>query len=241
MHGSIDWLLGFDKRPRRTFARSPRAVPWEKTLPWAIVMISQTAVADDHERASASAKAVDACTNRGVGTSGTAKIPNAYGSCGVGRQRSGRPNGARTRPPNPSTPRLNERAVSATHLRHKSQSRRMLGRRVVTQQIFFRQLPCAIGRGAMSRLRSRAVTRRVTAAARVARPFAGWWIANVSGNSVALSEAGRHANASTRQPARGVRESNTTEPGQRHHSHRPSDPTHRPRRSADDSLAQQAP
>jgi hypothetical protein len=30
MHGSIDWLLDFDKRPRRTLARSPRAVPWER-------------------------------------------------------------------------------------------------------------------------------------------------------------------------------------------------------------------
>ena len=31
MHGSIDWLLGFNKRPRRTLAHSPRAVPWERT------------------------------------------------------------------------------------------------------------------------------------------------------------------------------------------------------------------
>jgi hypothetical protein len=31
MHGSIDWLLDFDKRPRRTLAHSPRAVPWEGT------------------------------------------------------------------------------------------------------------------------------------------------------------------------------------------------------------------
>src|SRR5271170_4259675 len=50
MHGSIDWLLDFDKRPRRTLARSPRAVPWENELPWAVVMISQTVVADDRGR-----------------------------------------------------------------------------------------------------------------------------------------------------------------------------------------------
>lgn len=31
MHGRIDWLLDFDKRPRRTLAHSPRAVPWERT------------------------------------------------------------------------------------------------------------------------------------------------------------------------------------------------------------------
>src|SRR5476649_2539412 len=86
MHGSIDWLLGFDKRPRRTLARSPRAVPCESALPWAVVMISQTAVADDCGRASACAKAVDANTNRGVGISITAKTPNACGWCGVDRQ-----------------------------------------------------------------------------------------------------------------------------------------------------------
>ncbi len=72
---------GLDKRPRRTFARSPRAVPWEKTLPWAAVMISQSAAAvpvrDDRGRGSACAKAVDASTSRGVGTSVTARIPNA--------------------------------------------------------------------------------------------------------------------------------------------------------------------
>src|SRR5438874_9148145 len=31
----------------RTLTRSPRAIPWENALPWVIVMISQTAVADD--------------------------------------------------------------------------------------------------------------------------------------------------------------------------------------------------
>jgi len=71
------WLLDFDKCPRRTFARSPRAVPWENTLPWAVVMISQTVVPDDRGCASVCAKAVDASTSRSVGTSITAKTPNA--------------------------------------------------------------------------------------------------------------------------------------------------------------------
>jgi hypothetical protein len=30
MHECIDWLLDFNKRPRRTFVRSPRAAPWER-------------------------------------------------------------------------------------------------------------------------------------------------------------------------------------------------------------------
>ena len=173
MHGSIDWLLDFDKRPRRTFARSPRAVPWENKLPWAVVMISQTAVADDRGRESACAKAVDASTNRGVGTSITAKISTACGWCGVGRRRSGRPSGARTRLPNHGTPRPNACAVSASLLRHKRRSLLRLRQRVVTQQKYFRRLRCATGRVAISRLRSRAAARHATAARRAVRPFAG--------------------------------------------------------------------
>src|SRR5208337_389597 len=122
MHGSIDWLLGFDKRPRRTFARFPRAVPWENALPWAIVMIGQIAVADDRERASACAKAVDASINHGVGTSATARIPNACVWSGAGKRRSGKPNGVRTMPPKPSMPRQNVRAVSAPTRRHNRHS-----------------------------------------------------------------------------------------------------------------------
>lgn len=212
MHGSIDWLLDFDKRPRRTLAHSPRAVPWENELPWAIVMISQTAVADDRGRASACAKAVDASTNRGVGISITARILNACGWCGVGRRRSGRPSGVRMRPPKLSMPRLNVRAVSASPLRHKRRSRLRLRRRVVTQQKYFRRLRCATGRVAMSRLRSRAAARHTTAAPRAVRPFAGSWIANASGSSVALSAAGSHASRSTRLPERGGPDSNSIQP-----------------------------
>lgn len=173
MHGRIDWFLDFDKRPRRTLARSPRAVPWENELPWASVMISQTVVADDRGRGSACAKAVDASTNRGVGISITARILNACGWCGVGRRRSGRPSGARMRPPNQSMPRPNVRAVSAPPLRHKRQIRLRLRRRVVTQQKYFRRLRCATGRVAMNRLRSWAAARHATAAPLAVRPFAG--------------------------------------------------------------------
>jgi hypothetical protein len=241
MHGSIDWLLGFDKRPRRTLARSPRAVPWENALPWAVVMISQTVVADDRERASACAKAVDASTSRGVGISITVKIPNACGWCGVGRRRSGRPSGVRTKPSNHSMPKPNACAVSVSLLRHKRRSRLRLGRRVVTQQKFFRRLPCATGQGVMSRFRRRAAARHATAAPLAVKPLAGCSIVNASGDAVALSKAAAHGSRSTRPHEHGGPDSNTTQPGRCRHGHRPRDQVHRPRRSAVDRLARQAP
>jgi hypothetical protein len=241
MHGSIDWLLGFDKRPRRTLARSPRAVPWEKALPWAIIMISQNANADDRGRASVCAKAVDASTSHDPGTSVIAKTPNACVWSGAGKRRSGRPNGVRTMPLKPSMPRQNVRAVSAPHLRHKRRRLVRLWRRVVTQQKFFHRLLCATGRGAMNRLRSRATTRHAIAVRPAGRRFAGCVIANASGGSVALSEAGMHACGNTRPLAHGVAKSNATEPEQRHHRRRPRDPAHRLRRSAVDSFVRQAP
>jgi len=203
-------------------------------------MISQTAVADDRGRASACAKAVDASTNRGVGISITARIPNACGWCGVGRRRSGRPSGARMRPPNQSMPRPNACAVSASLLRPKRRSRLRLRRRVVTQQEFFRRLRCATGRGAMSRLRSRAAARHATAARPAVRPFARSWIANASGGSVARSAAGAHVSRSTRPPARDAANSNPTFSARHQHRRHLRDVAHKPRRSAVDSLARQA-
>ena len=85
-------------------------------------MISQTAVTSivrgDRGHASACAKAVGAAISRGVGTSGTARIPNAYAWYGAGRQHSGRPDGARMIAPKPNTPRRNVRAASAPSLCH---------------------------------------------------------------------------------------------------------------------------
>src|SRR5271165_6850801 len=150
MHRSIGWLLGFDQRPRRTFARSPRAVPWENTLPWAIVILSQTVGADDRERASACAKAVDASTSRTVGISVIARTPNACACCGAGRRHGGRLTDARTRRSKPSMPRQNGHAVSGPHLRHKRQILLRLRPGVVTQQTFLRPLPSAPDRAAMS-------------------------------------------------------------------------------------------
>jgi hypothetical protein len=127
---------GFEKRPRRTNTRSPRAVPWEKALPWASVMIVRTAAAD-RGRGFVCARAVGARISRGVGTSVTARMPNVCVLCGAGRRHGGKRGGARMTPPGPSTPRPSVRAVSVPHLRPKSQRAPRLQRRVVTQQIFF--------------------------------------------------------------------------------------------------------
>ena len=157
MRGSIDWrdhvLPGFDMRPGRTLARSPRTVPWEIGFPWATVMIIQTAAAvpvgDDRGRGSACAKAVGVNTSRGVGTSVTAKMPNACVCCGAGKGHDGKPGGARTMRSKPSTPRPNARAVSVPHLRPNQPILLKLRRRVVTQQKCFRRCPCALGLGVM--------------------------------------------------------------------------------------------
>jgi hypothetical protein len=141
----------------------------------------------------------------------------------------------------PSTPRPNVRAVSASPLRHKRRSRLRLRRRVVTQQTFFRRLPCATGQGAMNHPRSRAAARRATAAPLAVRPLAGCSIVNASGDAVALSKAAAHARRSTRPHARGGPDSNPTPPTRCRHGRHPRDQAHRPRRSAVDRLAQQAP
>ena len=147
-------LAGFAQRPRRTIVRSPRAVPWEIALPWAVVMvIPRTAavpVRDDRGRGFACAKAVAARTSRGVGTSVTAKTANAGGWSVAGRRRGGRPDAARTTPPKPSTLRHSVCAVSASAVRRKHRRPPQLRLRVVTQQKLFCRLPCATGRGAMN-------------------------------------------------------------------------------------------
>lgn len=139
--------------------RSPRAVPWEIALPWAVVIISQTAgavpVRDDRGRGSACAKAVAGSTSRGVGTSVTARTPNACAWSGAGWRRGGRPNGVRMMPPKPRTPRSNVRAVGVLPLRRKHRTPPRLRWRVVTQQkLFCRRCRCpsASDPGVMNRL-----------------------------------------------------------------------------------------
>jgi hypothetical protein len=199
-------------------------------------MISQTVAAvtvrDGRGRGSACAEAVAASTSRGVGTSVTARTPNACAWSGAGWRRGGRPSGVRTMRPKPSTPRSNVRAGDASHLRRKHRRSPNLRRRVVTQQTFCCRRPCATGQGAMNRPRSRVATRHATAAPPAVRRFAGCWIVNVSGVYAALSRAAAHATRSTRQPVRDAAPTSTTQPARHHHGRRPRDQAHRPRRSA---------
>jgi hypothetical protein len=136
--------LGFDldKRPGRTVVRSPRAVPWETTLPWAPATLNQSAlvvpVRDGPGCGSACAKGVDKRTCPGAGTSVTARTPNACARSAAGWRRGGKPSGGWTKRPKHSTPRQNGRAVSAPRLRRKHPILRKLRRRVVTQRkVFF--------------------------------------------------------------------------------------------------------
>lgn len=127
--------------------RSPRAVPWEITLPWALLTLIPKAlvvpVRDDRVRGFACAKAADGSTGRGVGTSVTARMPNACVRCGAGRRQSGRPSGAWMKRSKSSTPSPSGRDVSVAHLRRNHPSLSKLRQRVVTQQKFFANFLCA--------------------------------------------------------------------------------------------------
>ncbi len=110
-------------------------------LPWAPVMIAQTAASvparDDRGRGSVCAKAVGGSISHGVGISGTARIPNASAWSVGGKRRGGKPNVVKTMRSKPGTPGHNVRAASVPHLRRKPRRSIRLQSRVVTQQIFF--------------------------------------------------------------------------------------------------------
>jgi hypothetical protein len=119
------------------FEHSPRAVPWEKQLPWARSTINQSAAAVPECDDLACAKAAGGGTSRDVGTSSIARMRNACGKFAVGRRLGGRPNGARPPRSKPGTHRLNACAASEPKLRPKRIRGQKLWRRVVTQQKFF--------------------------------------------------------------------------------------------------------
>jgi len=199
--------------------RSPRAVRWEKTLPWAVVSISQAAAADDRGRGFVCAKAVDKNSSRDAGTSVTARIPNACARCAAGKRPSVRRNGVSTKRSKPSTPPPNVRTAGVPPLRPNHPRLLKLRRRVVTQQEFFYRGRCASGRGVTNRPPSRAATRQPTAAAPAARRFTVSWIANASGGSVARSRAAAPASANTRPLAHAAAANPLTWTARRHPSH----------------------
>jgi hypothetical protein len=138
MCGRLDWrrtaLCFWIKRPRRNVsAFRPGLTLGKCTLPWALVIISQTVVGV-RERVCAYAKGVGAGTRQIVGTSITAKTPSACVSCGAGKPPSGKPSDARTTRSKPSTPRLNERAGGRPFLCRNPRKILKLRLRVVTSQ-----------------------------------------------------------------------------------------------------------
>jgi len=116
--------------------RFPRAVPWERSLPWTSVMISETVVAADRGREFVCAKGVDKSTSHGGGTSVIARTLNACVCCGAGRRPSGKPDAVRMKRSKSSTPRPSGRAVSGPHRCRNRPSLSKLRQRVVTQQKF---------------------------------------------------------------------------------------------------------
>lgn len=70
------------------------------------------------DRGSACVRGADADTRPGVGTSATAKIPNACGWSGVGRPLDARPSGVRRRRLKPGTPRISGRGGGVPSPRH---------------------------------------------------------------------------------------------------------------------------
>ena len=120
----------------------PRAFPWEKLLPWAIVRVRKDVALrlDGAERARGFAciKAAAAIISRGATTSATAKILNVSKRFVVGMQQEGKPGIVRTSGSELGTPRPKRRAASEPSRCRRPLKTPSLRRRVVTQQkIFF--------------------------------------------------------------------------------------------------------
>ena len=92
------------------------------------------AVVGGRDRGNACVRGADADTRPGVGTSATAKIPNACGWSGVGRPLGARPSGVRRRRLKPDTPRISGRGGGVPSPRHNPRKNLTFERRVVTQK-----------------------------------------------------------------------------------------------------------
>ena len=129
---------------------SPRAFPWEKHLPWALVRVRKSTAARpegaDRARENACAKVVGVSISRGVGTSATARIRNAGGRSTAGKRRGGKPDIASTPTSKPGTPRLRKSAASERSPRLRLLRAQSLRRRVVTgQKVFFHSVMRSAG------------------------------------------------------------------------------------------------
>lgn len=120
---------------------SPRAFPWEKHLPWALVRVRESTATRpegaNRARGIACAKVVGASISRGVGTSATARIRNAGGRSTAGKRRGGKPDIASTPTSKPGTRRLRKSAASERSPRLRLLRTERLRQRVVTRQKFF--------------------------------------------------------------------------------------------------------
>ena len=119
----------------------PRAFPWEKLLPWAIVRVRKD-VAIRLERAErargiAYVKAADVNTSHGAITSATAKILNVSTRFVAGVQRRGKPGIVRTSRSEPGMPRPRESAASEPRRQRRPLKNPRLRRRMVTQKKVF--------------------------------------------------------------------------------------------------------
>jgi hypothetical protein len=130
----------------------PELFPWESQLPWApSTVLTNTAVCPERGnpgRGLAFAKDADASTNRGAGTSATARTRNACGKSDVGKRLVARLNVVGMPASKPGMPRPKRSAGSEPKLRPRPLKTPKLRPRVVTQRIFFPLSPYAIGRAA---------------------------------------------------------------------------------------------
>jgi hypothetical protein len=121
---------------------SPRAFPWERSLPWAHSTIKESTVVPPESAVRACgvvcARDVSEGTSRGVGTSATVRNRNASDRSVVGRRRGGRLSAVSPPRPKPATPKWNACAVYGPRPRLRPLLIQELCRRVVTQQrVFF--------------------------------------------------------------------------------------------------------
>jgi hypothetical protein len=123
------------------WAHSPRASPWESSLPWAPFTLSQSTLVPldggGHAHGSVCAKGVAARTSRGAGISATVRSPNVSARSVAGKRRGGRPDIASPKRPKPATPRPNACAADGPKLRPRRLRNQKPRHRVVTQQNFF--------------------------------------------------------------------------------------------------------